>query len=107
MSALMELVVDSRCCLARMVCISRSDARSLFESWTVRSVKTPAALILLRTETSLFRPESPENESCSRFPICVWISWALPRMDRTHAGGTDGPRVYDLRASMGAVCPSL
>ena len=68
-SVLMAFVVASRCCFARMVCCSRSDARSLFESWTVRRVKTPAALILFRTETSLLRLESPEKESCSRFAI--------------------------------------
>ena len=32
MSALMALAVASRCCLAAMVCCSRSEARSLFES---------------------------------------------------------------------------
>src|ERR1700721_3177157 len=81
MSALMLLVMDSRCCFARIVCISRIDARILFESWAVRRVKTPAALILFRTETSLLRPESPENESCSRLAIWVWILSAVPRME--------------------------
>ena len=28
----------------------------------------------VETETSLFRLESPEKESSSRFPICVWTS---------------------------------
>src|SRR6266436_5241243 len=69
MSALMTLVVASRCCLARMVCSSRSEARSLLESCNVRSVSTPAALILLRTATSVLRLASLDSESCSRLRI--------------------------------------
>src|SRR6202040_1345295 len=53
MSALMVLVVASRCCLAARVCCSSKEARSLLESCAVRSARTPAALILLSTETSL------------------------------------------------------
>src|ERR1700722_5373448 len=81
MSVLIAFFVGSRCCFARMVCCSRSDARSLFESWTVRRVKTPAALILFRTDTSLLRPASLENESRSRLAICASTLWALPRIE--------------------------
>ena len=79
-SMLIAFVVWSRCCLARIVCCSKSEARSLFESCSVRSVRTPAALILLRTETSLLRLASPEKESCSRFPICVSMPSEVPRI---------------------------
>ena len=44
-------------------------------------VRTPAALILLRTDTSLLRPDSPENESSSRLPIWVWTPSAVPRIE--------------------------
>src|ERR1700722_4159834 len=45
------------------------------------SVRTFEALILLRTETSLLRPASPENESCSRFEIWFWTPSALARIE--------------------------